>query len=145
MTCEVTNRLLAIITRKAHSMKATASRRGLRTPPVNTLKQAIWWTLTNPICRCGKEMVLSSNFGPLSDTISLHHDPDGSMMFICQSCNSQIKNRSSRSFFQKGVKECSKCQATKAEQEFYTNRSKPDKLSTYCKQCTKSYNPRCKH
>ena len=133
--------LFSIITRKAHSMHATAQRRSLKSPSVNLLKQLIWWTLTNPSCKCGKSMVLSSRFGPMTDVISMHHDPDGSIMFICQSCNSKIKNRSAQSFFTPGVKECSKCSKTLLISEFYNNKSKPDRLSTYCKSCTRSYEP----
>ena len=38
-----------------------------------------------------------------------------------------------------GMKECSKCKATKDVSEFSKNKAKPDGLGYYCKSCTNAY------
>jgi len=133
--------LISTLKQKAHNMQRTASRRGLQAPPVKSLIRMLWTAMLTPYCGCGKEMIVSSKLGSMKDTMTLHHDPDGSLYFICQSCNSSIKQRTVHSFFKDGVKQCNCCGQEKPNNRFYKNKHKPDGISTYCKTCTYNTKP----
>lgn len=92
-------------------------------------------------CPCCKRQMQWRASGPdkkTGSTISLQHNNDGTMQFICTSCNVAHGNSKLGDGWYdipEDHKHCPGCSKTKPLTEFYQDRSKNKQATTTCKAC----------
>lgn len=95
---------------------------------------------------CNKKMIWHSKLGKLKDVISLQHNHDGSIMLICQGCNSAHghSNLGDEYFnIPNNEKYCADCKRILMLDKFGNNSIRKDGLYSICKKC--NYNRTKKH
>lgn len=89
---------------------------------------------------CNKTMVWHKSQKRLKDVITLQHNNDSKILFICYSCNSahgNIKLGDKYLDISNNEKYCPKCDQILNKKEFYLLRRSRDSLYYLCKKCVK--------
>lgn len=86
---------------------------------------------------CGREMVWLSK-EDASRVVSLQHDRNGDIRFLCRSCNSRHARYEGDQFYKipDGMAMCHDCKEMKNESEFATDNRKVNRRKTYCRPCS---------
>lgn len=89
---------------------------------------------------CGRQMQwrASGVHGKRGSTVSLQHDNDGTMRFICNSCNGAHGHHKAGDGFyliKKGHKKCPTCGIEKPFDQFHKNRTQSCGCTSSCKEC----------
>lgn len=125
---------------RMHNMMANANRRHspkISMGQIENLYHKYFSDSDQPTCQgCDKTMILSSHYGPLTDVLSLQHWEDGSLGFLCHSCNAKHGNYPEVFNIAEGYKLCTKCSMVKPHDEFYYNKTAAAP-SASCKECVK--------
>ncbi len=93
--------------------------------------------------KCNKKMILHFSDGDLKDLITLQHNHDQSIEFICYSCNCAHGNsKLGDKYFDipKDHKYCSDCEKILLKIEFSKNRCMKNNIHNICKKCVKHLN-----
>ncbi len=89
-------------------------------------------------CACKKRMIWHTSLGQLKDVITLQHNHDGSILLVCQACNSGHScSQLGDAYFNvpSNEKYCPGCKKLLHRSSFHMNRSKAVGLSNQCKKC----------
>ena len=122
---------------RIRQMRAKARKKGKYAPSTKHLEH-MFSNIEDMICPCcGKDMIMHSDLGPMSDVVSLQHNADETLVLICFSCNSAHGQKPGDLYYQipDGYKHCSNCGDIKLIEKFYTNVSTRDGYQDTCKQC----------
>ena len=119
------------------SMRANAKRHGKVVPSVELLDSFL--TPDYAICKgCNRKMNWLDKDGK-STVITLQHDRNGTMRFLCRACNTRHANRPGDSFYDdpKNKKLCPDCNQWKEFNAFSIDRHfRWMDRKTYCKECS---------
>lgn len=122
-------------------MRVTAKRKGKTVPSYRELEILLGQTFPFMACSgCGKLMNWHGYQGPAS-VISLQHDRNGRIRFLCRSCNTRHAFCEGDNFYllPKGYKYCSRCKSVKPLCEFHYDKYRFDKHKSCCKECQHQY------
>ncbi len=87
---------------------------------------------------CNKKLEWHTNASGLKNVISLQHNNDGTVMFICQGCNcAHGASKLGDEYFNmsKGNKYCSACKKILPLNKFHKNKKSRDKYDYICRKC----------
>lgn len=121
-------------------MRKSAKDAGKYVPSFQELDEVLK-NLDGMACRgCGKEMLWHSSMGAKADVLSLQHNRDGTLDFICLSCNATHYHFPGDIFYEipDGSKFCQKCRTVKPKTEFYNSSYMKTGVSTNCIPCEKA-------
>lgn len=116
-------------------MRSDAKRQGKLVPEYDDLNRYL--NMCDMICPCcDREMNWSANNGQ-STVITLQHNNDGSMNFLCRACNTH-HGKIGDVIYDVGENEkyCPQCDEIKTEDDFYADNSRPRGLKSSCKECS---------
>lgn len=119
-------------------MRYMAQRRRITVPTWEEL-DAMAAQVPDLICPlCGKQMVWTTKSKSRSDSVSLQHWDNGSMSFICHSCNithgnSHLRDQITQVPYHQ--KYCPKCKRVLSRSEFGSNVCTNDGLAANCRSC----------
>jgi formylmethanofuran:tetrahydromethanopterin formyltransferase len=83
-------------------------------------------------------MTLHKDYAGLKRVMSLQHWQDGRIGWVCQSCNSRMRNH--EELPPEGMKRCHACEVVKSAEAFYENRTNFGAylgVTGKCRQCSK--------
>jgi hypothetical protein len=116
-------------------MRANAARHGKTVPSRADLAAIVEKTKMN-CCGCGLKMNWLSRDGSKT-VVSLQHNRDGSISFLCRSCNTRHASFVNDDFYHtpKTHHPCGDCRKLLFRSEFYADKSRPLGIKSYCKKC----------
>jgi hypothetical protein len=121
-----------------NSMRSRAMNSGKYAPSFEELENLI---PKDFVCiGCGRKMVWLQKDDP-SAVVSLQHDRDGTLRFICLACNSRHARFDGDTFYElpEGMKRCALCGKNKPLEEFVQRRDGWLGKTTRCKPCHNEY------
>jgi hypothetical protein len=118
-------------------MRATAARKGKKIPSRQELAFMVEQTRLI-CCGCQRKMNWLSKEGP-SSVVSLQHNRDGSMAFLCRACNTKHAQFPGDMFYTipKSHHRCGDCYQILPRDNFWEDRSRPLGIKAYCKACAR--------
>ena len=116
-------------------MRVDAKRQGKLVPEYDDLNRYL--SMCDMTCSCcNREMNWTAIEGQ-STVITLQHNNDGTMNFLCRSCNT-LHGKIGDVIYKVGDNEkyCSSCDFIKDLEDFYKDKHKVNGYKSYCKKCS---------
>lgn len=120
---------------RLRQMRYKAKADGVYSPSMIELEQLV--DGCGMVCpACGVNMDWTGGDGRKKQ-VTLQHNRDGTIQLLCLSCNSRHQHFDGDSFYvwDHTKKKCILCGIIHDKSQFWKNRSNPDGLQSYCKQC----------
>lgn len=116
-------------------MRVDAKRQGKLVPEYDDLNR--YMNMCSMICPCCKRIMNWSANDGQSTVVTLQHNNDGTMNFLCRACNT-LHGKIGDVIYQvhDNEKYCASCDTIKDKSEFYKERNRPSGLKSSCKECS---------
>jgi len=117
-------------------MRANAKRNGKSVPEYETLQSLVDGNVDLICPGCRKPMYWTAEHG-LTSVLSLQHDRDGGVRFLCRSCNTRHAGMPGDTFYllPDAHKLCHACSQVLPLEKFYKDVSRFANARSYCKKC----------